>query len=320
MAESQARPPLADQRGAKFNTTAGFSASTTAPSGAETWQGGVPRRKHSKLKLPPQLQQLMRQLVFECKVHSTLHGLSMHGLLRAFAVWQAAASPSSTAIATRLEPAHPPAQPSAAGLLRSPEMVVADALERERRSREQDVFPARETCAAEAADDRDALLNGLSAAEASACASAEALRAERQRAELLEGALRGAREELGRAREELGRARAAPAEALRLAMQARVSGAQRFLARRAVEAAHRMLLSQCFRALCLNVSSARLVTDRRRFRELIQASSTEAARQSARYRPPVDPYDTFDSSASEWATGKPPAREVVVQGMGAGAG
>eukprot|EP00962_Isochrysis_galbana_P042972 scaffold16219_cov102-Isochrysis_galbana.AAC.5 len=313
MAESQARPPLADQRGAKSNTTAGFSASTTAPSGAETWQGGAPRRKHSKLKLPPQLQQLMRQLVFECKVHSTLHGLSMHGLLRAFAVWQAAASPSSTAMATRLEPAHPPAQPSAAGLLRSPEMVVADALERERRSREQDVFPARETCAAEAGDDRDALLNRLSAAEASACASAEALRAERQRAELLEGALRGAREELGRAR-------AAPAEALHQSMQARVSGAQRFLARRAVEAAHRMLLSQCFRALCLNVSSARLVTDRRRFRELIQASSTEAARQSARYRPPVDPYDMFDSSASEWATGKPPAREVVAQGMGAGAG
>jgi hypothetical protein len=257
----------------------------------------------------------MQQLVFECKVHSTLHSLSMHGLLRAFAVWQAAASFSSPGTSAPFEPAHPPAQPSAAGWVQSPDVVVADALESERRSREQDNSPARGTRAADAAagagasaaaaadagteaNDRDVLIRRLAIAEVSASSSAEALQAERQRAEALELALHDEREELDRAR-------AAPAQELqqakqRHAMQARVSGAQRFLARRAVEAAHRMLLSQCFRALCLNVSSARLVADRRRFREMIQASSTEAARQSeTRNRRPVDPYDTFDYSATE---------------------
>ena len=58
---------------------------------AEPFGTAPAAKKKTRVKLPPQLQALMQQLVFECKVNSSLHGISQQRQFRAFATWQAAA-------------------------------------------------------------------------------------------------------------------------------------------------------------------------------------------------------------------------------------
>lgn len=355
------------------NEAAGVLVATTERACNEaTANPAVLKRKHSKVRLPPQLQMLMQQLVFECKVHATLHGLTMHALLRAFTSWQAAAmySPPTgeAAPAALVAPAQSTPELAnayarvslALGNERRDHLVTmmtmtedlqlseavadkasvyqsqleqmvlrvdslsaqADAAgeeakhERElRATAEHDAVLARQAVADArsgqvAAGAIEALLSQLAESQAAltgALAQGDEARhaaeEERSRADSAE-ARAGAAElslqtaELARReREETRKAdsmrrEAAPSTsdsgpaqeadaAARAALLARFSGAQRFLARRAVQASQRMLLSQCFRGLCLNVSGARLIADRRRFREMIQASNCEAAQQAA---------------------------------------
>ena len=149
---------------------------------------------------------------------------------------------------------------------------------RVRRRDEPKPVLAYERGALESGQDRAELLVRIAEAELALAEAARQLEAERQRAGRLERSLdtlRGAGGEVSQMESDERRA-----------LQLRFAGAQRFLARCAVAAANRMLLSQCFRALCLNVASAHLLADRRRFREMLQRADAQESRPRGGRPPP----------------------------------
>ena len=102
-----------------------------------------------------------------------------------------------------------------------------------------------------------------------AAVSGAIAQASREQAELMaQLARRGellAQRESALAELELQQRRAAESKVL-----GRLVAAQKLVSRRALEAANRALLGQCWRALCLNVAASRLLADRKRFRALAQ--------------------------------------------------